>query len=318
MTTIAAEDLQATIQAWDEAAWSLAALALTARRSGPPELTAAARQLLAAAGLTAAPDEPLPGPGTPDPRQIAGQAAAALHQAVALAGGGISWSAQSQEALLAQGHASAGGARPFARFMLPAMGDLAGRLASPGARMLDVGTGAAALAVDFAQVFPHLRVLGIDIFDRALDLARQAIAASDVAGRVTVRKQDVAGFADDTGFDLAWLPAPFISQPAMSGGLPRVAAALRPGGWLMMGHGKSGGTPVQDALTRLKTLAYGGTPLDDAAACQLLRNAGLTSVRPVPTPRGVPAITIGRKPGAPSPRRVKLDLNVHKPTTKDR
>ena len=298
MTTITAEDLEATIQAWDEAAWSLAALALTARRSGPPELTKAARQLLAAAGLTAAPDEPQPGLGTPDPQQIASRAAAALHQASALAGSGIGWSAQSEEALLAQGNASARGARPFAQFMLPMMGDLAGRLASPGARMLDVGTGVGALAVDFARVFPHLRVLGIDILDRALDLARQAIAASDVADRVTVRKQDVADFTDDTGFDLAWLPAPFIPQPTMSGGLLRVAAALRPGGWLMVGHGKFGGTPVQDALTQLKTVAYGGTPLDDAAAGQLLLNAGLTSVQPVPTPRGVPAITIGHKPAS--------------------
>ena len=293
---VAAPDLQATIQAWDEAAWSLAALALTARRGGAPELTAAARQLLAAAGLPAAREEPPPGLGTPAPQQIANRAAATLHQASALAGGGIGWSAQSEEALLAQGQASAGGARPFAQFMLPTMGDLADRLASPGARMLDVGTGAAALAVDFAQVFPHLLVVGIDIFDRALDLARQTIAASDVAGRVTVRKQDVVGFTDDTGFDLAWLPAPFIPQPALSGGLARVAVAVRPGGWLMVGHGKFGGTPVQDALTRLKTVAYGGTPLDDAAACQLLQEAGLTSVRTVPTPAGVPAITIGQKP----------------------
>jgi hypothetical protein len=139
-------------------------------------------------------------------------------------------------------------------------------------------------------------VLGIDILDRALDLARQAIAASGVAGRVTVRKQDVAGFTDGAGFDLAWLPAPFIPQQALQAGLPRVIAALRPGGWLMVGHGKFGGTPVQDALTRLKTVVYGGTPLDEARACQLLRDAGLTSVRSMPTPRGVPAITFGQKP----------------------
>jgi len=73
---------------------------------------------------------------------------------------------------------------------------------------------------------------------------------------------------------------------ALRSGLPRVAAALRPGGWLIVGHGKSGGTPAQDALTRLKTLANGGTPIDDAAASQLLRQAGLTSVRPIPTRRG--------------------------------
>jgi predicted O-methyltransferase YrrM len=162
--------------------------------------------------------------------------------------------------------------------------------------MLDIGTGVGAAAVASAQQFPHLQVLGIDILDRALDLARQAIAASGVADRVTVRKQDVADFADDRGFDLVWLPAPYIAGPALRSGLPRVAAALRPGGWLIVGHGKSGGTPAQDALTRLKTLANGGTPIDDAAASQLLRQAGLTSVRPIPTPPGAAAITIGQKP----------------------
>jgi len=294
---IAGRDLQATIQAWDQAAWSLAALALAARGDCPPDLTAAAGELLAAAGLTGAPGQPLQGLGTATAGQIASQAAAPLHQASALlTGRGMGWDAQSDEALLAQGNASAQAARQFAQFALPVMGGLAERLAAPGARMLDVGTGVGALAVGFARVFSELHVLGIDVLDRALGLARQAIAASDVAARVTVRKQDVAGFADDAGFDLAFLPAPFIPQPALGAGLPRVAAALRPGGWLMVGHGKFGVTPAEDALTRLKTIAFGGTPLDEAQACNLLGNAGLTSVRPIPTPPGASAITIGQKP----------------------
>jgi predicted O-methyltransferase YrrM len=297
MTDIVERDLQATIQAWDQAAWSLAALALTARDDGPLELTAAARELLAATGLTGAPGGPLPGLGTSAPRQVAAQAAAPLHQAAALASGrGYHWGAQSDQALLAQGHAGAQAAVPMARVMMPMMGDLAARMAALGSRMLDVGTGVGALAVSFAQAFPQLQVLGIDILDRSLDLARQAIAAAGVADRVTVRKQDVAEFADDAGFDVAWLPAPFIPRAAIDSGLPRVTAALRPGGWLILGHGKLGGTPVEDALTRLKTIAHGGTVLDEAAACQLLRTAGLTSVRPMPTPAGAPAITIGQKP----------------------
>jgi len=294
---IAQPDLQVTIQAWDQAAWSLAALALAARGDGPPELTAAAADLLAGAGLTAAPGGPLPGLGTAAGGQVASQAAAALHQACALASGrGYEWAAQSDEVRLARGHASAQAAVPVARFMLPMMGDLAGRLAAPGARMLDVGTGVGAAAVAFAQAFPQLQVLGIDILDRALDLARQTIAASGVGARVTVRRQDVSDFTDDTGFDVAWLPAPFIPQPALSDGLLRVVAALRPGGWLILGHGKFGGTPIEDALSRLKTVSYGGTPLDEAAACHLLQEAGLTSVRTVPTPTGVPAVTIGQNP----------------------
>ena len=63
-----------------------------------------------------------------------------------------------------------------------------------------------------------------------------------------------------------------------------------------MGHGKFGATSIEDALTRLKTVAYGGTPLDEGAACHLLHQAGLTLVRTVPTPAGAPAITIGQNP----------------------
>lgn len=297
MTTKAEQDLQATIQAWDQAAWSLAALALATRDDGPPELSAAAGELLAVTGLTGTPGGPLRGLGISTPGQIGSQAAAALHQAAALVSGRVvSWNAQSDEALLTQGNASAQAARAFARFMLPIMGDLAGRLAAPGARMLDVGTGVGALAVGFAEAFPRLHVLGIDVLDRALSLAHQTVAASGVATRVTVSKHDVAEFSDDTGFDLAFLPAPFIPQPALSAGLPRVVAALRSGGWLMVGHGKFGGTPVEDALTRLKTIAYGGTPLDEAAVWRLLRDAALTSVRTIPTPPGAPAFTIGQKP----------------------
>jgi len=96
---------------------------------------------------------------------------------------------------------------------------------------------------------PRLHVPGIDILDHAPGLARHVITAGDVADRVTVRKRTWPASPTTPGFDLAWLPAPFISQPAVARALPRVAAALHPGGWLVLGHSKSGGTPVDDALT---------------------------------------------------------------------
>lgn len=43
-----APDLLAAIAAWDQATWSLAALALMAAGNGPPDMTAAAQQLLSA------------------------------------------------------------------------------------------------------------------------------------------------------------------------------------------------------------------------------------------------------------------------------
>jgi len=292
-----ATDLLAAIGAGDQAAWSLAALAFVAAGDGPVETMAAAQQVLRASGVTVEPGQPVPGADGETARQIANLAAAPLHQAAALASGrAISWSEQSDQALLAQGRASAYGIPAFAQLLLPLMGDLGTRLAAPGARMLDVGTGVAAMAIAFAEAFPQLHVLGIDVLDRPLSLARQNIAGSDVAGRVMVRKQDVSQFTDETGFDLAYLPAPFVPRPAVRAGLPRMAAALRPGGWLFVAHGKFGGTPAEDALTGLKTLIYGGTPLDEAETADLLRGAGLTSVRTAPTPAGAPGVTIGQNP----------------------
>jgi threonine dehydrogenase-like Zn-dependent dehydrogenase len=152
-----------------------------------------------------------------------------------------------------------------------------------------------ALAVAYAEAFPALHVQGIDVLDRVLDLARRTITDSPVADRVCVRRQDVAELTDDAVFDLAWVPAPFIPEAALRRGLPRVAAALRPGGWLMLAHGKYGLDPVHDAITRLQTLAYGGTPLDAAAARDLLAGNGLSCVSTAPTPIGAPGITLARR-----------------------
>lgn len=286
-----AAELPELLHAWDNGAWCLAALVTAVRADGTPGLTAAAAEVMTAAGAAAA----LATDSDTSPGQVASQAAAPLLQTSTLISGGSAWSGQSDEALRAQGEASAQSAQAFVRFILPQLGDLAARLDQPGARMLDVGTGVAALAVAYAETFPHLHVLGLDVLDRALKLAQQTIAASDAAGRVGVRRQDVAEFADDDGFDLAWFPAPFIPDQAWRTGLPKVAAALRPGGWLIVGHGKFSGGPLDDAIDRFKTVAFGGTPLNDAEAQQALAGQGLADVRTLPTPPGAPALTVGRR-----------------------
>ena len=78
-------------------------------------------------------------------------------------------------------------------------------------------------------------------------------------------------------------------------GIGRIATALRPGGWLLIGHGTFSGGPVEDALTRFKTTAYGGTPLTGAQARDLLAGAGLDTIMALPTPPGAPALTVARR-----------------------
>ena len=57
--------------------------------------------------------------------------------------------------------------------------------------MLDVGTGVAAMAVAFAEVFPQLTVVGNDVMRRVLALAEQTVAASSVSDRIILRQRDV-------------------------------------------------------------------------------------------------------------------------------
>lgn len=279
---------------WDAAAWCLAATALAGRSpDGTGELVEAARAVLAAAGAT----DVLAG-GTGTPQQVASQAAAPLHITSALLrGDDIGWAGTGTDGLRAQGEASAQAAPVFAALLAPRMGDLAQRLTRDGARMLDVGTGVGALAVSFAETFPALHVLGLDVMDDALALAGETIARSSARDRVAVRRQDVADLADTEAFDLVWLPAPFIPPSSLSAGVSRIVAALRPGGWLIVGHGKFGEDPLADALNRLKTTAFGGTPLTTPDAEQLLRTEELVDVQTFPTPPGAPAVTVGRRSG---------------------
>ena len=276
----------------EQGCWLLAAIAMALDGTGSLDQRAAAEQVAHSAGVDLS--------GALDgmtPAGVAAQAAAPILQVAALlAGDGQLWAGQSDEALLAQGNASALGAAGFVRFGLPMLPGLAAALARPGARMLDVGTGVAAMAVAYAQVLPAVTVVGIDVLPRVLALAARTVAASGVAGRVELREQDVSELNDDAVYALAWLPAPFLPEPALREGAARVVRALVPGGWVMLGHGKYGHDASDDAINRFKTIAFGGTALDEPAAQQLLKAAGIPHPFTVPTPPGSPAITVGQTP----------------------
>ena len=292
-TSSTIETADAVLHTGEQGAWQLAAMTTALSGALDSDLVAAARQVLHALGILERPEDSTSGL----PHHLAHRAAAPLLQAAAVASGrAATWTQQTDEALLAQGRASAAGARAFAEYALPALGDLAARLRTPGSRILDVGTGVAALAVAYAEQFPAAHVVGIDVTPRVLQLAATTVAGSPAAARVELRQLDVADLHDPSGFDLAWLPAPFIPASALRRGVARVAEALRTGGWIMLGHGKYGTDPVEDALNCFKTVAYGGTPLDDNEAQTLLAAVGLDNVIHAPTPPGAPAIAFARKP----------------------
>ena len=291
MTTRGGERVRQLMGSGDRGAWINAAIALALDNSRPEAQRLAAADLLRSLDVDVDTDL-----GELDRGRVAAQAAAPLLQTAAVVGGeGELWEGQSDEALLAQGRASAQGAAAMVQFGLPMLGGLAEALAQPGAMMLDVGTGVAAMAVAYAELFPQLTVVGLDVLPRALALAAATVTASAVADRVVLREQDVANLDEEATYALTWLPAPFLPEVALRAAIPRVARAMAPGGWVMVGHGKFAESPSENAITRFKTVIYGGTALDDEQAQQLLREAGLQNVTTTPTPRGGPAITVGRK-----------------------
>ena len=162
--------------------------------------------------------------------------------------------------------------------------------------MLDVGTGVGALAVAYAELFPQLTVVGIDVLPRVLALAETTVADSPVRrpGRPARTGRRHPRRAGDVRAGLA--AGAVRATGPLRAGLDRLRAALVPGGWLVLGHGKFGGDPLGDAVSRFKTVAYGGTALDDAQASALLRGAGFEDVRSMPTPPGAPALTVRTAP----------------------
>ncbi|WP_353650811.1 class I SAM-dependent methyltransferase [Nakamurella sp. A5-74] len=285
------ERFESFVRSSDQSMWSTAALIMGIRGFGSPEARAAAAEVLRILDLETSSDL-----GPLDPDVVASQATASMIQVAALLGGEEQlWASQSDEALLAQGRASAQGAAQLARqgLMLPGLAEALGIVDHP--RVLDVGTGVGAMAVFWAEQYPHIAVVGIDVLPRVLALAAANVSASTAGGRVILREQDVSTLDETDTYAFAWMPAPFIPEQALREGVRRVVDALVPGGWLTLGHGKFSGDPLEDALNRFKTISYGGTALDNDQASQLLLNGGLSEITSAPTPPGFPAFTIGRK-----------------------
>jgi SAM-dependent methyltransferase len=279
------------LSTWTRALGCLGAAALVTRPPDwapvRPEVLAAAREVLVAAGLD--PTE------APPAQQLTGP----LAQVAALAGPGDSaWLQQSDAVLLAQGRSSGQGVRFMAPRIFATLAGLTERLGRPGAAILDVGTGVAAIAAALAEQFPAVTVTGLDVSERVLALARAELAGHPAAvDRVRLRKQDVATLDEREAYDLAWIPAPFVAPDKLTAGVAATAAALRPGGWLLLGRGDlDADQPVDTAVARLTITAWGGTALTTDDARQLLAEVGLMDITTIATPPGAPAMTAGRRP----------------------
>jgi len=99
------------------------------------------------------------------------------------------WSHSDPAILDAQGQASSVLPAVIKTQLAPALGDLSARLARPGAKFLDVGTGVGALAIAACRAFPEMHVVGIDRADAPLAIARNKAATAGQIGRASCRER---------------------------------------------------------------------------------------------------------------------------------
>jgi SAM-dependent methyltransferase len=186
------------------------------------------------------------------------------------------WHSGDGAVLLSQGRADARLVTIVEERLLPRMPEARAALESGHGWCLDVGVGVAALSIAIVERFPGTRVLGVDVLEAALDIARTQIAVAGLWDVIELRLQSVAELSDEAAFDLAWIPQPFIAPDALDAGLARVRSALRPGGWLILalagGNDFDRGGPVTAYQSLFATMAGGGPMSVDEGRALLARH----------------------------------------------
>jgi precorrin-6B methylase 2 len=206
------------------------------------------------------------------------------------------WTYMDAELLQSLGQTSAAFAGVVREALVPRLDGLGESLEQPGAAFLDVGVGVAALSIDMCRLFEHVRVVGIDPWETALELARRNVAAARLEGRVELRLQGIEELPDESAFDLAFLASPFLPEGVVDVACSRTLVALRPGGWVLFAMFRGDG-PLESALAHLRTARSGGVVLDAGDAEARLRAAGFDDVATLPAELGIPSqLVVGRRP----------------------
>ena len=155
---------------------------------------------------------------------------------------------------------------------------LGARFASPDARFLDVGTGTGWLAIAVAQAFPAMRVVGLDLFDAPLELARTNVESVGLSARIELRAADICTIDDIDAFDAIWLPLPFLPRAVVPTALAVARRALRPGGWVLPGLFAGPDEPLAQRLVDLRTVRGGGYPWPAAELTEEIAAAGFSDI----------------------------------------
>ena len=108
------------------------------------------------------------------------------------------------------------------------------RLQARPARILDIGTGTGAAALELVDRYPDAEVMGIDVSSEMV--ARAGVRAADPSNRVRFLVADIASFEEEEGFDLIAM----LNTPPF---FDKVVALLRPGGFVVNASSYGARTP---------------------------------------------------------------------------
>ena len=272
---MAFEDVMMQISQWATGAEAMAAVAATLKLkqqgvTPTPEVVAALDAVLTAAGISGL-DELAP------PQQgallgMVGMFAGQINDLLTNPGREPGWTYTDPAILDGYGRGSA---------MLPGVIAQCHPDLAAVTSFLDVGVGVGFLACAAATVWPNASVVGIDPWETSLARARANVDAAGLSDRIELRQTDLSGLGDTDTYDCIWIPSFFLTEDVLVAGLKTALAALKPGGWVVVGTNRSAPDPLADAVGRLLYIRGGGMLLDPKAAVNLLANAGFTDAHEV-------------------------------------
>jgi SAM-dependent methyltransferase len=274
---MAFEDVMGKAMPWTTATDALAAVGATIAlrqqgKTAPPDVAAAFDAVLTAAGLTEIAELP-----PPQQAVLLGLIRMTFGHAIELLDNpdrAPGWSYTDPAILEGYGRGSA---------MLPATIAQVHPDLADITSFLDVGTGVGLLACAAAQVWPNARVVGIDPWETSLRRARANVDAAGLSDRIELRQTTLADVADAAAYDCVWIPSFFLSEDVLVDGLSVALAALKPGGWVVLGANKQSPDPLGRAVGGLRWIRGGGTLLDPEAGVKLLEHAGFVDAQVAPT-----------------------------------
>ncbi len=190
--------------------------------------------------------------------------------------------------------------------ILPQVPEALGRLERGGA-LLDIGCGAGFALTHYAARFPCARVVGLELDEPSVELARCEVAAAGLADRVEVRHGDATRLDEEAAYDVVTLNIALHETggpPEYRAVLDGVRRALKPGGVVVVlelpypdSPDAYRGSPVYRLLAgvQLHEALVGCGMITQGELRALMADCGFSNARVVQQPLPTRFVMIGEK-----------------------